>query len=192
LVTSWGQPGTSTDDPLIFFGPRSIAIAPDGTLWVTDTGNNRLSHFTADGEPLDVGGTAPSASLTYNEPVDVVVSADGGLLVTDDWSGRILRFGPAPGYEYLGSIDAGWKSQDILHKPYVTALADGRILVSHPESGRLLLFEATGKQVGDWHPLADSIPVGVVAMRDGGFAFSDVGRNEIEIVPAALVDSLFK
>ena len=192
LVTSWGEPGTSTDDPLIFFGPRSIAIAPDGTLWVTDTGNNRLSHFTADGEPLDVGGTAPSDVVKYDEPVDVAIDAGGGLLVTDDWSGRILRFGPAPGYEYLGAIDAGWTSKDILNKPYVTLLADGRILVSHPESGRLLLFDASGKPLGEWRPLADSIPVGVVATQDGGFAFSDVGRNEIEIIPAALVDSLFE
>lgn len=192
LVTTWGEPGTSTDDPLIFFGPRSIAIAPDGTLWVTDTGNNRLSHFTTDGEPLDAAGTAPGGSVAYNEPVGLAVDQDGGLLVADDWSGRILRFGPAPGYDYLGAIDAGWKSQEILHKPYVTVLSDGRILVSHPESGRLLLFNQAGDKVGEWRPLADSIPVGVVATRDGGFAFSDAGRNEIEIIPAALVDSLFE
>jgi hypothetical protein len=34
--------------------------------------------------------------------------------------------------------------------------------------------------------------VGVVAMPDGGFAFSDVMRNEVQIVPAALVDSFFE
>jgi hypothetical protein len=34
--------------------------------------------------------------------------------------------------------------------------------------------------------------VGVVARQDGGFAFSDAGRNEIQVVPGALVDSLFE
>jgi predicted membrane-bound mannosyltransferase/DNA-binding beta-propeller fold protein YncE len=192
LVLTWGEPGTSTDDPLIFFGPRDIAIDPDGTLWVTDTGNNRISHFKTDGTPLDALGTAPGGSVSYNEPVSIVVGAEGGLLVSDDWSGRILRFGPAPGYEYLGEIEVGWTSQEILHKPYLAVLIDGRILTSSPESGRLLLFTATGEHVGEWQPLANSVPVGVTAMQDGGFAFSDPGRNEIQIIPAALVDQLFK
>jgi hypothetical protein len=34
--------------------------------------------------------------------------------------------------------------------------------------------------------------VGVVARHDGGFAFSDVGMNMIQIVPASLVESLFE
>jgi hypothetical protein len=34
--------------------------------------------------------------------------------------------------------------------------------------------------------------VGVVVMPDGGFAFSDVTRNEVQIVPAALMSELFQ
>jgi hypothetical protein len=186
LIKTWGQPGTTTDDPLILFGPRDIAIDSDGTLWVTDTGNNRVLHFTADGEPMGALG-----GIEFMEPVGVTVM-DGEVLVADAWSGRILRFGLAPGNEYAGAIDARWTSRDVLHKPYVTVLSDGRILVSHPKTGQLLLFTDAGDPAGTWRPLQDSLPVGVVARPDGGFAFSDAGRNEIQVIPAALVDSLFE
>jgi hypothetical protein len=80
----------------------------------------------------------------------------------------------------------------VLDKPYLTVLADGRILASLPESGQLVLFAADGTRAGAWQPLAQAKPVGVVAMPDGGFAFSDVNRNEIQIVPAGLLPDLFK
>ncbi len=191
LVKTWGEPGTSADDPLILFGPRDIAVDTDATLWVTDTGNNRLLHFTPDGEPLGmISGPGPGA--TFNEPVSLTMTANGELLVADAWSGRLLRFGPGPERVYIGEIRVGWTSRDVLHKPYVAVLTDGRILVSYPETGRLVLLTADGKQAGSWQPLQASIPVGVVAMPDGGFAFSDVGLDNVQIVPATLVDSLFQ
>ena len=57
-----------------------------------------------------------------------------------------------------------------------------------------MLFNADGTEVGTWQPLPTSKPVGVVAMPDGGFAFSDAAdtRNEVEIIPADLVAGFFK
>ncbi|HEU0073001.1 MAG TPA: hypothetical protein VFS30_03250, partial [Dehalococcoidia bacterium] len=191
LVKTWGEPGTSADDPLILFGPRDIAVDPDGTLWVTDTGNNRVLHFTSDGEPLGMI-SGPGPDTRFNEPVAVTFAANGELLVADTWSGRLLRFGRSPDHAYLDEVRVGWTSQEVLHKPYVAVLTDGRILVSYPEIGRLVLFTDAGEQIGAWQPLAASVPLGVVAMQDGGFAFSDAGLNHIQIVPAALVDSLFE
>jgi hypothetical protein len=190
LVRTWGEPGVSEDDPLILFGPRDIAVAADGSLWVTDTGNNRLLHFTAGGQPIETIRGPGSGS--FSEPVGVALTASGEILVADAWSGRILRFDAGPEHAFAGEIDAGWTSQDILNKPYVTVLNDGRILVSHPESRQLVLFDASGAAIGAWQPLQDSLPVGVAAMPDGGFAFSDPGRNEIQIVPASLVDGFFR
>ena len=124
--------------------------------------------------------------------MSVTLEADGSLLVTDAWSGRLLRFGPGPDAAYAGEIRTGWTSRDVLHKPYVAVLTDGRILVSYPEAGRLVLFTAAGEQIGAWQPLQSSVPVGVVATQDGGFAFSDVGLDHVQIIPAALVESLFE
>jgi DNA-binding beta-propeller fold protein YncE len=47
LVNSWGSPGNGNGQ---FHLPHSIAITPDGTLYVADRGNKRIQIFTADGE----------------------------------------------------------------------------------------------------------------------------------------------
>jgi DNA-binding beta-propeller fold protein YncE len=171
------------------FGPRDIAIAEDGTLWVTDTGNQRVLHFSADGQPLDAGGT-PNGLTGFSEPVGVTFDQDGNLLVASAWSGIIKRL-DAQGGE-AGSIPVGWTSREVLDKPYLTVLADGRIVAAVPETGELVLFDVDGTRIGAWQPLAQSKPVGVAALPDGGFAFSDVMRNEVQIVPGDLLPGFFE
>jgi DNA-binding beta-propeller fold protein YncE len=189
FVASWGIPGTDVSNPLNLFGPRDIAIAGDGTLWVTDTGNQRVLHFSPDGQPLDAGGS--QAGITgFSEPVGLAFDDNGDLLVASAWTGDIHRI--ATDGSESGRFPVGWTSQLVLDKPYVTVLASGQILVTLPETGELVLFDASGTRTGAWQPLAQSKPAGVVAMPDGGFAFSDVTRNEVQIVPAALMSELFQ
>ena len=122
--------------------------------------------------------------------ISVIIGPDGGLLVASAWTGDIRLIG-VDGQE-TGTIDVGWTSQLVLDKPYLTVLASGQVLASVPERGELVLFEVDGTRVGAWQPLAQSKPVGVVAMADGGFAFSDIARNEVQIVPAVLLPELFQ
>jgi DNA-binding beta-propeller fold protein YncE len=191
FVVSWGEPGSAASPgPLELYGPRDIAIGADGTLWLTDTGNKRLLRFSPDGEPLGAFGREGGALGEFSEPVGLAFDAAGNLYVADAWNGRVQRF--SPGLTSDASFASGWRSQDILHKPYLAVLTDGRLLVSDPENGRLLLFDAAGRKLGAWTPTPDSLPVGVAASPDGGFVFSDTRRSEVQIVPGALVDSLFK
>jgi DNA-binding beta-propeller fold protein YncE len=48
LIQSWGQPGKSA--PGEFHLPHSLAISPDGTLYVCDRANARVQIFTPDGK----------------------------------------------------------------------------------------------------------------------------------------------
>jgi len=48
LKASWGVPGKSA--PGEFHLPHSVAIAPDGKLYVADRANRRIQIFSADGE----------------------------------------------------------------------------------------------------------------------------------------------
>jgi DNA-binding beta-propeller fold protein YncE len=49
LVKSWGTPGSGDDQ---YHLPHSIAITPDGTLFVADRANRRIKLLTPDGELL--------------------------------------------------------------------------------------------------------------------------------------------
>jgi len=48
LIQSWGRPGKSA--PGEFHLPHSMAISPDGTLYVSDRANSRVQIFTPDGQ----------------------------------------------------------------------------------------------------------------------------------------------
>jgi len=189
LVTSWGKPGAGPNSgPLELFGPRDVSVAPDATLWVTDTGNKRLIHYSLDGEPLDIFGRDGSGRGEFSEPVGIADDGRGSLYVADAWNGRIQRFRQGDASEF----PVGWRSRDVLAKPYLTILRDGRILASDPENGRLLLFEADGRPAGAWRPEDGSVPLGVAALADGGFVFSDAAASTVQVVPGSLIESLFR
>jgi predicted membrane-bound mannosyltransferase/DNA-binding beta-propeller fold protein YncE len=191
FIQSWGIPGTDVSNPFSLFGPRDIAIAADGTLWVTDTGNQRVLHFSPEGEALSAGAGGRTTGLTgFEEPVGVAFDSEGSLMVANTWTGDIQRFDVRG--EASSSVPVGWTSRMVLDKPYLAVLEDGRIVAALPETGELVLFEADGARAGAWQPSPDSKPVGVAAMPDGGLAFSDVARNEVQIVPAPLLETLFE
>ncbi len=190
-IASWGVPATKPNPgPLELFGPRDIVIASDGTLWVTDTGNKRLVHYTRDGEPLGSLGKEGSALGDFLEPVGLARDAGGRLLIADAWNGRIQRLTPDAGAPT--SFVTGWTSRDVLAKPYLAVLSDGRIVASDPVKGVLMLWDAEGRPLGSWKPESDGMPAGVAALGDGGFVFSDIRKGTLQIVPGGLVGSLFK
>jgi uncharacterized protein (TIGR03663 family) len=190
FVTMWGQPGANNPGPLDFFGPRDIVIAADSTLWITDTGNQRLLHFTKDGQPIDVYGSAGSDAGQFSEPVGLAADTAGDLVVADAWNGRVQVL-PASG-EPPYAFTTQWTSHEVVAKPYVSVLSDGRVLISVPETGSLVLYTASGSRVGTWKPLVDSMPIGVAPTADGGFVFSDGRRNEVQVVPGRLIAGLFQ
>ncbi len=201
---SGAQPAVNpSPGPLDLFGPRDISVDPDGTLWVTDTGNKRLVHYSKTGEPLGVFGTEGAAPGQFEEPVGLARDAQGRFLIADTWNGRIQRLDPAlvenPGGPFVGAQPPGtsvfaapWTSHEILDKPYLAVLSDGRIIASDPEQGELVLYDANGTRLGAWKPDTDSQPIGVAALPSGGFVYSDARRNQVQIVPASLLDRLFK
>ena len=77
LVTSWGTPGKGPGE---FHLPHSIAIDPDGKLYVADRANKRIQIFSPDGEFLGqwtgMGG-----------PNDITRGKDGTFVIAEQEDG---------------------------------------------------------------------------------------------------------
>jgi sugar lactone lactonase YvrE len=81
-----------------FSGPTGMALRPDGSLAVTDTGNHTLRLVTAAGVVSTTAGTAQSsgqfdgtgAVARFNGPEAVAADASGALFVADTING-VLR-----------------------------------------------------------------------------------------------------
>ena len=109
----------ATDDPLgmaqpvvpsatSMFGPRGVCAAPDGSLWVSDTGHHRVLGWlrapTADNTPADIllgqpafdregrNARGNTSRDSMNVPTGITACGiDGaGLAVADAWNHRVL------------------------------------------------------------------------------------------------------
>ena len=69
-----------------------IAVAPDGTVYVTDYGNHRIQAFSPEGDFLDVVGSFGTGEGQLVDPNDPVVDEQGNLFVADDKLGMISKF----------------------------------------------------------------------------------------------------
>jgi DNA-binding beta-propeller fold protein YncE len=77
--------------------PQGVAVAADGSIWIADTGNNRVEHFTASGAYAGdtIGGTAPgSGNGAFNLPTAVAFGPGGLLYVADAYNDRVQVFQP--------------------------------------------------------------------------------------------------
>jgi predicted membrane-bound mannosyltransferase/DNA-binding beta-propeller fold protein YncE len=182
-----------------FAAPRGIAAAPDGSLYVADSLNDRIQHLDADGNliaqwgsygSVDQGG-APGG--TFNEPWGVGVGPDGSVYVADTWNHRIQKFTADGAFvamwgEPIGGAPGGGAT---LYGPRAVAVdAQGRVFVTDTGNKRVLVFSSDGElltQFGSPGAAEGQLdePVGL-AIDDQGFAYvADTWNRRVSIFAPA-------
>ncbi|MGE3780229.1 MAG: hypothetical protein AB7F89_23775 [Pirellulaceae bacterium] len=75
-----------------------MAAAPDGSVYIADSGNHRIRKLTPDGRVETVAGSGvagsadgPALSATFRTPVDVAVGPDGTVYVVDADAGQVRQ-----------------------------------------------------------------------------------------------------
>ncbi len=145
-----------------FNAPHGIVIAPDGTLFVADTNNNRIQHLSSSGIFLNSWGTfaditkgdAPQG--TFNQPWAVAVSPDGNFVyVADTWNHRIQKFTSSGSHLKMwgvGIYDPATTDPFGIWGPRGIAVdAQGRVFVSDTGNKRILIYDPDGnflQQIG--------------------------------------------
>src|SRR5207248_1133300 len=79
--------------------PKNVAIAPDGVMYVADSGNHRIEKFDATGKFQLAWGSEGTDDGQFKDgpgggPWGVAVGADGDVYVADTWNHRVERFDP--------------------------------------------------------------------------------------------------
>jgi len=80
------------DDPGTFSKPSNVAVAPDGLIYVSDTMNNRVQIFDADGNFVSTFGKAGDGPGTFARPKGIAIDSDGHIWVADAFQNRVQIF----------------------------------------------------------------------------------------------------
>ncbi|HUG14913.1 MAG TPA: NHL repeat-containing protein [Thermomicrobiales bacterium] len=129
------DPAATTQNPGAFYGPRGLALH-DGLLFVTDTGNERVQVFQADGQFVTMFGAPGSGDDSLLEPVGIAVSEDGVVFIADSHNARIARYSTSG--TWLDPIPVEtWLGQQFF-EPYVAVTADGRVFASASTAGMVI------------------------------------------------------
>lgn len=80
LLSQFGKVGSSEGD---FFYPTNLALGPDESVYVTDTGNYRVQKFTQQGKFIQQYGSIGSGLGKFARPKGLTLDKDGRLYVVD-------------------------------------------------------------------------------------------------------------
>ena len=127
------------EDPGTFAKPTNATVDEDGNLYVTDTLNNRVQIFDADGKFISMFGKQGDAPGTFQRPKGIAIDSDGHIWVVDaaqdnvqiyDKEGHLLAyFGYGGTYPGQFALPAGI---------FIDKL--NRVIVSDQLKGRIQIF----------------------------------------------------
>ncbi len=89
-----GKPSAKHDqtDPGTFSLPEGVAVDKDGNVYVTDTMNNRVEIFDADGKFISTFGKNGDGPGYFARPKGIAVDSDGHIWVADTVQNRLQVF----------------------------------------------------------------------------------------------------
>ncbi len=130
-----GERGTSAGK---FNLPTHAAVAPDGTLYVLDTGNFRVQAFDANGKYLRSWGGLGTGYGHFARPRGIAVDNDGNVYVTD------ASFGNLQIFNSKGQLLMALGQGGVKDRLGVYSLIAG---VSVDETGRVYIVDQNFKKV---------------------------------------------
>ena len=125
VLMTLGEARVAGNDDKHFDKPTDVAVAADGTFFVSDGyGNSRVLHFAADGTLVKAWGTKGAGPGEFDLPHGITIDSAGRVLVADRSNARVQVL------DQTGRYLAQWRSPE-LGRPYaLVAARAGRYVVA--------------------------------------------------------------
>jgi outer membrane protein assembly factor BamB len=197
VVKRWGEPGSEPGQFNFLRNPEEdgsaiggVAVASDGTVYVSDTVNRRVQVFSSDGAVIGGWGRFGEGDGQFLEPIDIEIGPDGSVFVVDDQRDDIQRFAPNGGYlSTIGNHGSG--PGELAFTGGIDVDAAGMLFNADWDNYRVQAWDANeefawtfgsqGSDMGRFDQPAD------VAAGDGMLFVTDFGRiQKLDQTPAAI------
>jgi DNA-binding beta-propeller fold protein YncE len=163
-----------------FFQPRGFDIAPDGSIYLADTGGARVARLNARGQIEGQIGAKGTGSGQIQEPTDVAVDRQGNVFVADVANKKVIVFGPD------GAPRAEWAIGEATSVvgPHLAPDGQGGVYVSDPATGVVRAYGPRGELVAETGPIeADGVPaprpVGIKLAGPGVLIVTDIESRRV-------------
>jgi sugar lactone lactonase YvrE len=194
----------------LFNGPVGVAVAPDGTIFIADTYNDRIRAIDAEGHVRTIaGGDAPGfkdaatgMDARFDTPCGIAVDTDGSLVVADTGNHRLRRVlmnGAVTTIAGTGAqgVHDGTLTEASFNEPTgVSVDTDGTIYVADAggsairicrlgfwrQVSTLVGYASAGLMDGTLERARLSRPTGVAVSMDGTLLIADSGNQLVRAV----------
>jgi len=148
FVRTWGKGD--------FKDPHHLRIDPEGNIWVADFGLHVVQKYTPEGKLLMTLGTRGESGedeTHFYRPTDMAVTPAGDIFVTDGYGNRrVVHFDKA------GKFVKAWgkygsSGGEFVLPHAITVDSKGTLYVADRNSGRIQLFDQSGKFLDQWSNL---------------------------------------
>ena len=137
-------PSDPTGDPQGVLG--RVAVAPDGTVYVADSGNGRVQAFTAQGRFLRQFGSFGTERGQFLAPFDLVADGSGHVYVADDQEQTMSKFSSAG--KLLWQIGGTTSDPDLVGHFHLSMIdSHHRVLLTNDNNGRILYIDENGHKI---------------------------------------------
>lgn len=204
-----GGPATAAE----LNAPQAIAIDAAGSLYIADTGNDRIrivqagvmSTFVGNGTRGFSGDNGPATAAALRHPSALAISPSGDLLLADTGNQRVRRISggiiatiAGNGVQGFAGDGAAATSAELDSPEGLAAAADGRIFIADAHNQRIRVVSSAGTLTtmagtgtagfsGDGGPATQArlnLPRGLALTSAGGLIFADSNNQRLRVIDA--------
>lgn len=130
--------------------PHDITVTAEGTLLVTDTGNDKIHELEANGSLIrSFGSTAGSGDGQFNNPIEVAIGPSNRIYLTDNANHRVQileRNGT-----FVKAFGTSGTGDGQFDNPWGLAISsNGEVFVADQDNHRIQVFDSNGTFLRKW------------------------------------------
>jgi peptidylamidoglycolate lyase len=159
LLMALGERGIPGEDSTHFNMPTDVALAPDGSFYVSDGyRNSRVLKFSPDGDYITSWGSYGTGPGQFDVPHSIALDSQGKVYVADRGNARLQIFDEA------GQFIAEWKGKSLGRPWAVRISATGNVFLIDggdqaefwPDRARILKLDSEGNVLASFGSYGDA------------------------------------
>ncbi len=151
--------------------PYDVAVGPEGTVYVADTGNDRVQFFSPKGKFIGTFGSGGAGDGEFQYPTTIAVTDNGNIYVADIYRDDVQFFSKEK--EFIGKWGGPGKGPGEFHGPADIAFGPlGTVFVVDYNNSRIQNFTPLGEYIREWRYRESHLIIcGSITITAGGITY---------------------